>query len=734
MASHSLFRELRRRHVFRVAAAYAVTAWLLLQIAAILFPAFDAPHWAIRAVFGVLVLGFPVALAVAWAYEVTPEGLRRTRLLGADGATVTHRARRVGMYMNAAIVVLLVAAVGVLAWRLATRPVVQIAGVAGAATAGRPAARIPAKSVAVLPFLNLSADPANEYFSAGIRDEILTKLANLNDLKVIARTSTDTYGSHPPDLAAVGRELGVATVLEGSVQKSGNEVLINVQLIDVRTRAHVWAQSYDRTLADVFAVESEVAEQVANALNAKLAPDEAARLAAAPTTNPRAYDWYLKGEYQLDQGWAGVGNPQSEFEAAIADYRKALGEDPGFALAWARLALAHLLLYHSALDRRAARLAEAKQALDQARRLAPELATTRLVQGFYDYWGHADYAGGLAEFKLALRRAPEDSEIYSAMAGVYRHLGEWPAAIAADRKAVDLDPRDSLALTWLGDDYYSLHRYAEAEQIYLRALAVDPTNVNAVESLVTSYAEAGQLDRALAVLDAVPRDIRGDPIVLWNRSWVLMLEGDYPQAIRVLASIPVGGVSEYARFSQLALAERMLGNRARASDYASKAAALLEQKLAEEPDNPDLHMSLGWAYALTGKADAAIREGKRAVALDPVARDGYSGPVYLEGLAEIYALLGRAPDAVGLLERLLPMPGSIISVPLLRLNPVWSTIRKDSSFQSLLEELGTPASGAAPARTVASTRREADSGGKLTDPMRLSKMTPAHGGRLAAED
>lgn len=708
MASHNLFAELRRRHIFRVAAAYAVTSWLLLQVAAILFPAFDAPDWAIRALFGVLVLGFPVALVVAWAYEITPEGLRRTRG-GADDAhaDVLQRARRVGVYLNVIIVAVLAAAVGVLGWRLAARPGGPVAERAAPAAAGAAVPTrlgAPDKSIAVLPFANLSADPDNAYFSAGIRDEILTKLANLQDIKVIAGASAQAYGAHPDDLASVARELGVATLLEGSVQKAGDEVLINVQLVDARTRQSVWAQSYDRTLANVFDVEGEVAEKVATALQAKLAPEQAARLAAAPTQNPEAYDWFLKGEYRFGRGWAGIGDPESEFDAAISDYRKAVAHDPGFALAWARLALAHLELYHWGRDRTPARLAKARAALDKALAIDPESPEVHLVEGYYEYWGYHDYSAGLAEFKRALAGAPQNASAYSAIAGVYRHLGDWRAATRADQQAIALDPRDSLAITWLGDDYYGLHRYAEAERQFERALAVDPSNVTAVESLVIAFGEAGDVAQALAVLDRVPREIRDDPIVLWNRAWVLMLQGHYAAAVAALHRIPAGGVSEYSLLLQLGLLERALGNRAQAHDHAGKAAGILKRALARDPDNPDLHLALGTAYAQLGRADAAVREGRRAVALDPVAHDAYGGPARLEGLAEIYAQLGRVHEAVALLERLLPMPGSNISVPLLERSPVWQPIRDDPAFRALLARGAGPAATAPPPVSATAAR------------------------------
>src|SRR6185437_13593548 len=355
-ASSGFFAELKRRHVWRVAFAYAVTGWLIVQIATQVFPIFHMPDWTAQFVVILVVIGFPIGIVLAWAFELTPDGVRRTEPAHSPEARDERETRAIARRLNAVIIAVLLIAVALLGWRLL---VVQhgetLAGKAGPASPGGAVAAkspvaanpgvarpIPPKSIAVLPFDNLSNDKNNEYFVAGMEDLILTKLAGIGDLKVISRTSTEKYKSHPVDLKDISRQLGVATFLEGSVQKQGKEVLINVQLIDASSESHIWAQSYTRTLDNIFGVEGEVAEKISAALNTKLSPGESASLAAVPTTNPVAYDLYFRAEYQADQAF--VNYDTSRWKTAIPLYRQAVSNDPGFALAWARLSYSESLL------------------------------------------------------------------------------------------------------------------------------------------------------------------------------------------------------------------------------------------------------------------------------------------------------------------------------------------------------------------------------------------------------
>src|SRR5437899_3898600 len=347
------FGELKRRKLYKVAIAYAVVAWLLMQVASQIFPFFELPNWAVRLVVLLLIIGFPVALILAWAFELTPEGIKR-----AEDVDLSKSVRRkTGRKLDFFIIAVLLLVISILVFQR-LHPNISPAVSSGLE-----------KSIAVLPFDNLSRDPDNAYFSDGIQDEILTKLAGIGDLKVISRKSTAKYKSTPEDLKTVARELGVATVLEGSVQRAGDKVRVNVQLLDARVDTHLWAKSYDRDLKDVFTVESEVAQEIADTLRAKLSPSQSDALAAAPTRDTEAYDLFLKGEYEQHQ--ADIVNSAELFDRAQTFYRQALARDPNFALAYARLAYSELDRHWFISNLTSAELAEVKSNIERDLEIAP---------------------------------------------------------------------------------------------------------------------------------------------------------------------------------------------------------------------------------------------------------------------------------------------------------------------------------------------------------------------------
>src|SRR5437588_3450226 len=327
MKIDNFFAELKRRNVYKVAVAYAVVGWLVIQVSSTVLPAFHAPEWVVQTLVMLVALGFPIAFVIAWAFELTPEGLKRAEDVDLPMAKCPKS--HAWIYVVAVGAVLSIGLV--LLGRYTSRNIAS-----AARTEATTGSSIPQKSIAVLPFENLSDDKGAAYFADGIQDEILTKLASIADLKVISRTSTARYKSKPEDLKTVSQQLGVANVLEGSVQKADDKVRVNVQLIDARADSHLWAKTYDRDLADVFAIQSEVAQEIADSLQAKLSPAVANTLATAPTKDTAAYDLFLKGESQLRAANASL-RPES-FEQAIAWYQQAIARDPNFALAMARLA------------------------------------------------------------------------------------------------------------------------------------------------------------------------------------------------------------------------------------------------------------------------------------------------------------------------------------------------------------------------------------------------------------
>src|SRR5205809_2629451 len=420
--------ELGRRNVYKVAVAYAVVGWLLVQVTTQVFPIFEIPNWALRLIVLLIVIGFPIALVIAWAFELTPEGLKRTA--DVDLAAMARQPRK-HIWI---LVVLVGAALSIALFfvgRYTSRE--KTPRQSEAATTA-----IPQKSIAVLPFENLSDDKGAAYFADGIQDEILTKLASIADLKVISRTSTAKYKSKPEDLRTVSQQLGVATVLEGSVQKAGDKVRVNVQLIDAGADSHLWAKTYDRDIKDVFTVESEVAQEIADSLQAKLSPAEANTLATAPTKDTQAYDLFLKGEFEQHLAENSL-RPES-YEQAAVWYQQAIVHDPNFALAMARLVRNRIQRHWFIEQMSEAELAQMRSVAEQAVALAPNLAQVHVALGQFYYHGYRDYERALAVFQRAVQLQPNNAPAVEYSGYVHRRQGQWERCVAELNKALEQDP------------------------------------------------------------------------------------------------------------------------------------------------------------------------------------------------------------------------------------------------------------------------------------------------------
>src|SRR6516165_2262840 len=397
----SFFAELKRRNVYKVAVVYAIVGWLSIQIATQVFPFLEIPNWVVRLVIVAVAIGFPIALVIAWAFELTPEGLKRTEDVDASGERVPKKHAWIYVVVIGAVISVGLFFVGRYSAR-STAATPQAASPARIEAAT--VSTIPQKSIAVLPFENLSDDKSAAYFADGIQDEILTKLASIADLKVISRTSTAKYKSKPEDLKTVSQQLGVANVVEGTVQRAADKVRVNVQLIDARADSHLWAKSFDRDVKDVFAVESEVSQEIADALQAKLSPNEANTLASAPTKDPEAYDLFLKGEYEERE--ALDSRKLENFEQAATWYRQAIARDPQFALAMASLAENEVLRHWWLKPLSDADLDKVRSRAQQALSLAPDLAQGHIALGAYYSLGKRQFEQALAEFGRALELQP----------------------------------------------------------------------------------------------------------------------------------------------------------------------------------------------------------------------------------------------------------------------------------------------------------------------------------------
>jgi TolB-like protein/Tfp pilus assembly protein PilF len=561
------------------------------------------------------------------------------------------------------------------------------------------------KSIAILPFENLSEEKGTAYFAEGIKDEILTKLATAHDLKVISRISTAKYQSKPDNLKAVAQELGVSTVLEGAVQKAGDKVRVNVQLIDARADTHLWAKSYDRELKDVLGVESEVSQEIADALQAKLSPTESHALAAAGTRDAQAYDLFLRGEYEFHQAESVLAS--DAYDRADGFYRQALARDPNFAQAAAELARSGLsrTWYISALT--PTELEEVKSLVDRALTLAPNSPEAHFALGLFFYFGHRQYEHALAEFNRTLELQPNNALARQYCAWVYRRRGEWERSLAEAQRAEALDPRDPAIPANIGGTYGILRQWKNAEQAELRALAIDPHNTLAAGSLLTIRVNGtGDVDSARRAFDGFLEDTKnrlfgqgasgygagGDvAAVLGIAVYLDVLERRFTDALQALEKRTSNNDRLRQLFPRVVL--RLLAGQTEAARSAGEEALpLLEAKLTERPDDTLAMRELSWVYLALGHSTDALRLSKEAAALIPIEKDAFSGPIFQNGLAQIEARAGAPEDAIKRLRHLLSIPaGAVASIARLKIDPVWDPIRNRPDFQQLLagpEQIG----------------------------------------------
>jgi TolB-like protein/Tfp pilus assembly protein PilF len=564
---------------------------------------------------------------------------------------------------------------------------------------------IAGKSIAVLPFENLSEEKGNAYFAEGIKDEIVTKLAAVHDLKVISRTSTAKYQSKPDNLKTVAQELGVSTVLEGAVQKAGDKVRVNVQLIDARADTHLWAKSYDRDFKDVLGVESEVSQEIADALQAKLSPSESHALASVGTRDSQAYDLFLRGEYEFHQAESVLAS--DAYDRADGFYRQALARDPNFAQAAADIARNRLLRhwYISALT--AAELEEVKSLIDRALTLAPNSPEGHLALGLFFYYGHRQYENALAEFNRTIELQPNNALARQYSAWVYRRRGEWERSLADARQAEELDPRDPSNPANIGVTYAILRQWKDAERAELRALAIDPRNTIAAASLLTIRVNGtGDVHSARLAFDGFPEDTKnrlfgqgaagyaagGDvAAVLGIAVYLDVIERRFADALQTLQK----RTSKNDRLQQLfprVVLPLMAGQTEAAKSAGEEALPLLEARFRERPDDTLAMRELSWVYLALGRNADALRLSRQAADLISIEKDASSGPIFQNGLAQIEARADAPEEAIKRLRHLLSIPaGTVASIARLKIDPVWDPIRNRPDFQQLLldrEQIG----------------------------------------------
>ena len=665
------FGELKRRNVYKVAVAYAVVGWLLIQVATQVFPFLEIPNWMIRLVILVTALGFPVALIIVWAFELTPEGLKRTEF--ADKLPKKSSRNRVWLY-----VVVLAGAISVSLFFL---------GRYTAPTKPSGSTNAAAKSIAVLPFANLSEDKANAYFAEGIQEEILTRLAKVADLKVIARTSTQQYQSKPGNLAEIAKQLGVENILEGSVQKVADQVRVNVQLIRAASESHLWADTYDRKLVDIFGVESEIAKAIAESLQAKLTGGEQQALAVKPTNNAEAYDAYLRGlAFE-----ARTSASADDLEKAVRFYERAVQFDPAFALAWARLSRANAEMYFDDLDKTPARRDATERALNTAQKLQLNSPETLLAQAYYQYWVLRDYELAKATFGRVRELLPGSSEVPGALALIARRQGHWDESVANWEQTLVLDPRNIEWLKNAAETYAMLRQFPAALKTYDRVLDIVPNNPETIASEAKIYQAEGNLEQAGKLLAGVNAQTPSTNAFA-TKIDQLILERHFDEAVRLIHN----RLTEYRDLSDverlfnlffLVLAQQFAGDIVGAKAAAQQILGPLEALCQKDPDNPNFAELLSVIRAVLGQKDAAIKEAERAITLLPSGKDAVVGPKDEEILAAVEVSVGDKNRAIPRLQHLLEIPyANCLTPALLRLDPKWDPLRGDPAFQKLCQE------------------------------------------------
>jgi len=672
MNVRSFFAELKHRNVYKVGIAYALVAWLLMQIASQIFPFFEIPNWAVRFVVLLLIIGFPVALILAWAFDLTPEGLKRTK--SADDLPAGSWDNRVWIYA-----IIVGVALSICLFFVGRYTVLRQTGTLGS----------PAKSIAVLPFENLSRDPDNAYFADGVQDEILTNLSRIADLKVIGRISVMQYKSGiARDLREIGHQLGVANVVEGSVQRSGNRVRVNAQLVDARSHRQLWGQTYDRDLADVFAIQSEIAKTIASQLQARLSSREESAINRPPTSNITAFELYAQAKNVL-----AIRNSRENLLQAANLLNQSVAHDPSFFQAYCQLAHTHDRIYFLGYDHTPSRLALAEAAIETAFRLRPDAGEAQLARAQNLYRGYLEYDAALAELEVAGQTLPNNAGVFELKGYIQRRQGKQEEAVRSLERAIELDPRNIFTLQQIGLSYHHLRRYAEEKSVLDRALAIEPKDVDTkvARAFVEFHWKADtrplhqMLDSIRATNPAATQSIAD--------GWLICALAERDPVAAKNAVIAAGAnptfTDEAVNFSRPfveGVVARMTKNEDEARSAFTAACAEQEKIIEAQPNYGPPLCVLGLIDAALGRKEEALREGQRAVALLPMEKDPINGVAMIKYLAMIAAWVGDNDLACEQLA-IAVRPPSRLTYGQLKLLPFWDPLRGDPCFEKIVNSL-----------------------------------------------
>ncbi len=664
------FEEVKRRKVYRVAVAYVIAAGGIIQLGSAAFPAWELPNRALRLVIVLLLVGFPIALILAWAFDVTPQGIRATPDVAVPR---THRRRNVIMLVATGVIVSAIAGFFLLP-RISSAHKID-------------------KSIAVLPFENLSDDKENAYFADGIQDDVLTNLSKIGDLKVISRTSVMPYRGKTSNVREIGKALGVGSILEGSVRRVGNRVRVNVQLICADTDEHLWAEDYDRELTDVFAIQTDLAQKIAEALQARLSPGEKSRMERKPTENGEAYLAFVQA-HNLSCAFEDL----EKLKQSEQLYQRAIELDPNFAVAIARYSQLESWILHI-FERTPERRERARTLAERALRLQPDLPEAHLALGSSYYYGDNNYDAALKEFEIAQRGLPNESEVYLALGAIQRRQGKWAESTGNLEKAVSLNPKDTWALQNLSFNYQMLRNFAKANETIDRAIVLNPTAFEPWE-VKSKFAlfERGDFSVAEKAFEAVKSASMTNEQRLnaaSARANVFLLERKYREGLQEAENLPDDQVAGFpgqlwSKYYYIGFARKALQDEPGARVAFLKAKSVIEEQLKRSPDSEDLHIQLARMLAYLGEKASALAEAQRATELLPESKDAFGGPEIMTAVAEVYAVLGENDRAIAILDGLLSRP-SAVTVEVLKVNPVWDPLRSDPRFQALIDKYGAKA-------------------------------------------
>jgi TolB-like protein/Tfp pilus assembly protein PilF len=675
MNSGSFLAELKRRNVYKVAIAYAIAGWALAQGIAQVFPVFDVPNWVVRLIVAFIVIGFPISLIFAWAFEITPEGVKRTE--EADAMPPSARStNRAWIYV---IVIGVIVSLGLF--------------FLGRYTAGnRTTLSGDKKSIAVLPFASLSENKNDAYFADGVQDQILTNLGKVSDLKVISHTSVRQYKTGAErNMREIGRQLGVAYIMEGSVQRARDRLRINATLIDARTDTHVWAETYDRTAADLFAIQSELAQSIVTQLKAKLSPQQKAEIEQRPTQDLDAFELYLQAKAIVDS-YINATDVRAALLQALKSLDEAIQRDPNFVSAYCYAARANDLLFFFDLDPTPDRISKAEAAVKIALRLRPDSAEAHFARADYLFRCLRDYDRAQEELAIARPGLPNSTPFFILSGYINRRRNHFADAERDFSTAFALDPRNPNAYNLLADTYVLQRRFPEAVRVFDNVLAAgEQVPIVLFRRASATLGGTGDTRPFRDILAKFP-DMEFGGGQTPARVWMAMLDGNYAEAERLLAASPRQDFQDvdfsfyFPKSWYQAMVARAKGDSVRATAAFRECREILARRLIVKPEHARTIAVLAQVDAGLGQKDLAIREAQHAIDLMPVSKDIYDGALVLEGLAQVYTWSGDRDRAIELVQKLLTMPG-YTSYGRLKLHPLWSPLRGDPQFEKIVNSL-----------------------------------------------